>query len=482
MEPPPGVAKASLDPAHRVGKYVLLEEIGRGAFAAVHRAWDPTLSRTVALKLLQARDEESRVRFEQEARVAAALVHPNVVPIHEVGSHEGRTFIAMQLIEGRPLAQASLDLRAGLRVVAEAARAVAEAHRRGIVHRDIKPENILVDADGRAYVTDFGLAREVRTTSAMTMKGDVLGTPAFMSPEMARGDVEQVDALSDVFSLGSTLYFVCTKEPPFAGVTAWDTVLQVAQREPPAVREVNPAVPPDVEAIVRRAMSKERAARFPSADALAEALQAHLEGRAPVRARPPRRLLWGVTAAVLLTGAAAYWASRPPPPVRLPVAPPTAAPDGASLDVRVRVIRVADGDTLDVVIDRPTGELSCEGCTERQRRNRPVEGTTQVRLAGGLDAPGRSTPEGDWAIGFLENLFRDADEIWLDIDGLGGPCKEHGHATRDHYCRLLGSLWVRKKGTWTNAGRALLDEGRALYPAHNWLRYKSFPSEVKFEE
>lgn len=161
-------------------------------------------------------------------------------------------------------------------------------------------------------------------------------------------------------------------------------------------------------------------------------------------------------------------------------------PRRGSLEVRVSVVRVPDGDTLDVQYlefadDRKRNELRCAPCLERQREKRTVEGDSQIRMAGGLDAPELKTASGKWAKSHLEELLAGADEVWLDVDDLGGSCEWHGHATRDKYCRVLALVWIRKGEDWHEVGRALLLEGQKRYPTHDWLRYRRYSSEFDLE-
>ena len=197
--------------------YEILGELGRGGMGVVYKARDPNLGRTVALKLLIAgRDasEEQLERFFREAESAAKLKHPNIVPIHEFSIHEGKHYFTMDFVEGTPLddaiASGELTARRSIELMGEIARAVHEAHANGVIHRDLKPSNIIVAADGRPMVTDFGLAKELDVGTGLTRSDVFMGTPEYCSPEQALAQSARVDARSDVFSLGAVLYAMLT--------------------------------------------------------------------------------------------------------------------------------------------------------------------------------------------------------------------------------------------------------------------------------
>jgi predicted Ser/Thr protein kinase len=268
-------------------RYEILGEISRGGMGIVYRAWDPHLGREVALKVLlehAASTPDARDRFQRESQLAARLTHPHIVPVYDSGVWNGQMFLAMQLLEGPTLGKAGLDLRATLEKIRDAARALDYAHAQGIVHRDVKPSNLMLDRQGRVYVTDFGLARKIEGTAKLTLSGVVMGTAGYMSPEQAQG--LKVDARSDVYSLGATLYDLATGQPPFTAADAMSILLKAILKDPPRPRRHNPALPRDVETIILKAMDKEPARRYPTAGALADDLQRYLDGD-PILARPP---------------------------------------------------------------------------------------------------------------------------------------------------------------------------------------------------
>jgi hypothetical protein len=271
----------------RAADLEICELLGHGATGEVRVAFDRRDGRKLALKLFTSDEPEQLVRFLREAKVQARIQHPNVCRIHGGGVYERRPFIALELVEGAPLATIlpDLDLRERLQIIAQAARGLEAAHHAGLVHRDVKPSNILVERrkDGlRAVVSDFGAVREAGHT--MTATGTVIGTPEYMSPEQA-GATVRTDARADVYSLGATLYFMLAGEPPYSGTTA--VVLAAIRARDP--RPLPAGVPPPLRRIVEKAMDRDRRFRYPSAAALAEELERFLAGN-EVRARPRSRL------------------------------------------------------------------------------------------------------------------------------------------------------------------------------------------------
>jgi eukaryotic-like serine/threonine-protein kinase len=297
-------------PPDVLGDFRLGREIGRGGIGVVYEATQITLGRRVAVKVLPPTsllDPRQLRRFEIEAQAAAALQHPNIVPVIAYGREHGVPYFAMRLIEGRNLAQVVNEGRErgnhGLppREVAELGRQAAEAldyaHRNEVLHRDIKPSNLLVDADKRLWVADFGLAR-VRGESDLTASGDVIGTMRYLSPEQARGSRAAIDVRSDVYSLGATLYELSTLRQVFDGDDRADLLRRIMAEEPVPPHQLDPAIPLDLETIVLKALAKEPAERYATAGDLAEDLTRFLAGQ-PIRAR---RLSWA--------GLGVKWARR----------------------------------------------------------------------------------------------------------------------------------------------------------------------------
>jgi hypothetical protein len=280
----------SATPPTHVGDYEILDEIARGGMGVIFRARQVSLNRVVALKMILsgnlAGPAEIR-RFRSEAEAAAHLDHPNILPVYEVGEHDGRPFFSMKLATSGTLADRIADFvadpRATAALVAKLARAIHFAHQRGILHRDLKPANVLLDADGNPLITDFGLAK--RTGSAgETHAGAVLGTPSYMAPEQARAN-QAITTAADVYALGAILYELLASRPPFKADSVMETLFQVMADPPVDPRNVNANADRDLAAIALKCLEKEPAARYESADALADDLERWLAGE-PTRARP----------------------------------------------------------------------------------------------------------------------------------------------------------------------------------------------------
>ncbi|MBI3856176.1 MAG: protein kinase [Planctomycetes bacterium] len=286
---PPEVAQAELDPSNTFAKYILVRQLGKGGSGVVHLAYQKELKRFVALKLLRNDDDEMAQRFVHEAQLAARLRHPNIVAVYEIGKHHNVSYIALEYIEGTSLDQRGrLPTRKACQILREVAGALHAAHQMGVIHRDIKPQNILLDKNDRPYVSDFGLARELRARD-VTEKGIVVGTPAYMSVEQAVGD-RDLDARTDVASLGAVFYELLTARQPYRGATQVDIALAVINQTPLAPRHLVPEIPDALEAICLKAMAKVRDTRYPTAAAFAEDLQRWLEGE-PVHAKPTGRVV-----------------------------------------------------------------------------------------------------------------------------------------------------------------------------------------------
>ena len=287
----------------QIGPYVLLEEIARGGMGIVFRARDQKLGRIVALKLLHGGEwasNELLERFRMEARAAASLVHPHIVPVFGFGDEGGNWFIAMRWVEGGSLAnwirnrsqQAKLPTtdvhdwdRRSARIMSKVADAVHYAHQHGVLHRDLKPENVLLDNSEEPYLTDFGLARLLETDIRLTQSRTSLGTPAYVAPEVARGGSSEATVSSDVYGLGAMLYELMTGQPPFDAATPLE-VLRLANetevRRPSSLRK---SIDRDLETICLKAISKERRSRYISCEALSQDLARWLRGE-PIEARP----------------------------------------------------------------------------------------------------------------------------------------------------------------------------------------------------
>jgi serine/threonine-protein kinase len=331
-EAEPFAAPDSVTGPQRFGSYELLGTLSRGGMGVVYRARHVGLGRTVALKMLVegplASDAE-QYRFRAEAEAAALLEHPNIVPIYEVGEHDGRPYFTMQLMEGGSLAghleRFRGDPRRAAELVAVIARAVHHGHQHGILHRDLKPANILLDAAERPHVADFGVARHLLREGGHTQSGMVVGTPGYMAPEQAAGQARHLTTAADVYGLGAILYELLTGRPPFAAQTPAAVLRQVLEAEPVPPRVLEPRVDRDMETLCLKCLEKDPARRYGSAEALAEELERYLAGESILARRTgllPRAWRWclrnpgpaGILATIawllLVTAVAALVAAR----------------------------------------------------------------------------------------------------------------------------------------------------------------------------
>jgi WD40 repeat protein len=282
------------------GDYEVRNEIARGGMGVVFRARQVSLNREVALKMIlsaQLANELERRRFQGEAEAAASLDHPHIVPIYDIGEHEGHCFYSMRLIEG-PSLVSEIDRfkgnpQAAAQLTATLARAVHYAHQRGLLHRDLKPGNVLLDQDGQPYITDFGLAKRVGRGTELTISGTVMGTPSYMAPEQAMGKTSQLTTAADIYSLGAILYHLLTGHPPFATDTPFETLQQVVEKEPTKPRLLNRLVDRDLDTICLKCLEKQPFRRYGSAEALAEDLERWL-AMEPILARPAS-MTWRLT-------------------------------------------------------------------------------------------------------------------------------------------------------------------------------------------
>ncbi len=417
-EPGRGVAKEDLPAC--IGRYRVHGLVGEGGMGRVYRATDPDLNRVVAVKVpLAARcDASFRQRFLQEARAAAAVRHPHVCPIYDVGEHDGLPYVVMAYVAGGTLADlleggTPVSPREAVDLVRRVADALAAVHAHGITHRNLKPSNILLDAEGTPHLTDFGLARCEAVTERLTRDGAVVGTPAYMAPEQADADAGRVGPASDLYSLGVILFRMLTGRLPHTGSPLSVLLHKIASQPAPPVRSLAPDVDPGLAAVVDRALAREPSARFPDARAFADALGAWLgappgaAGPAKAVARRPalwRRVVLGAAAGLLLVGAGMItWLAlgRSPPPS-----------DGAPLT-----------GSLEVTLSDPRG---------RPRRPRP---RIPVQQPGALPAR-----DGD-VVHIRARLSRPAHAyvLWVDSSGKVYPCYpwDIGHDDRGWKARWV---------------------------------------------
>ena len=320
---------------HTVGRYYLLGEIARGGVGVVYRAWQADLKREVALKMLlpgRLETKDSLDRFRREAELMASLDHPGILPVYEVGTHDGLPYFSMKLAESGNLAQRIPVLHGqfgeSARIVARVARAIEHAHGHGVLHRDLKPSNIVFDAANQPLVTDFGLARRLAVDSSLTGIDAVIGTPRYVAPEVVILAGRNLTATADIYGLGAILYELLCGRAPFAELSPLQILQQISTCRPRPLRQFDAAIPPALEAICLRCLEKRATDRYQSADALACALEAWLAGtklaffarvRGPKLALPSRRRHAGVAAAMLLVAglaaAGAWWVVRDPIPM-----------------------------------------------------------------------------------------------------------------------------------------------------------------------
>lgn len=277
----------------QLGDYELQDELGRGGMGVVFRARQKSLNRVVAIKLIlagQLASSQDIEQFHAEAEAAASLDHPGIVPIYEVGEHQGQHYFSMAFVDGENLAtkvdRGPFDPTAAASCIRQVVEAVEYAHQKGIVHRDLKPGNILLDTQGRPRITDFGLAKRWKVADAPSSGKDVCGTVSYMPPEQAEAQHDRVGPASDVYALGATLYCLLTGRPPFQSANPIDTLLQVVQQPPVPPRQFNPVIPKDLETICLKCLEKDPARRYSTAKALSEDLQRFLNDQ-PILARPP---------------------------------------------------------------------------------------------------------------------------------------------------------------------------------------------------
>ncbi len=275
------------------GRYEIQRVLGQGGMGKVYQAFDPHLKRDLALKVITGRStgtEQLIQRFLQEAQSIATINHPNVIQVYDIGEEEGTSFFTMEYLTGRNLSQLireeDLSYQKIMELLLKVTSGVQEAHRHGIIHRDLKPGNIMFDEEREPRVMDFGLAKIVENETELSKSGMILGTPAYMSPEQARGEINKIDERSDIYSLGAVLYEMVTKSPPFRGDSNMQIIIQVLDKEPISPRYLNPDIPIEMEAISLKCLEKNPLKRYQTSEELRKDIENFLAYR-PIRAKPP---------------------------------------------------------------------------------------------------------------------------------------------------------------------------------------------------
>lgn len=341
----------ALQAGEQVGPYQVIGPLGQGGMASVFQAYHAKLDRYVAIKMMHKaflEDEGFRARFGREAQIVAKMEHPHIVPVYDYAEHDGQPYLVMKFVEGQTLkkllAQGPLPLDRVIEIMTHIADALTYAHKRGVLHRDIKPSNILIDADGTAFLTDFGLARVARA-GASTMSVDmILGTPQYISPEQAAGQAE-LDPRTDVYSLGVILYEMVVGRVPFNADTPYAVVHDHIYSELPLPSEINPAIPPAVEGVLLKALAKRPADRFDTPNAMMQAFrdavqQSGLAGLPEDRAAKADESFARRQSAIHDSPTASYIPPAPPVPPgrnRVVIPPPPPAPPGRKKEVEINL-------------------------------------------------------------------------------------------------------------------------------------------------
>lgn len=335
-----------MTPPTKIGRYEIRGELGRGGMATVYRAWDPSFEREVAIKVLPREllhDPQFHDRFRREIKTIAALEHPAIVPVYDVGEEDGVPYFVMRYMSGGSLTQwiskGKFTLEDAARIIERVSSALAYAHKNGLVHRDLKPDNILFDNNGDPFISDFGVAKLLDSSTNMTGSG-IIGTPAYMSPEQAQG--EKVDNRSDIYGLGVIIFQMLSGQQPYSSTTPMGVAVKHITDPVPEILKVDPSLPPATDKIIKTAMAKNRDERYPTATDLARALSdaaskqktgpTALSGQAPAKAGGSSRLgliIGGVVLLiVLLAGGGFLFRNQlfAPPPTPTPFPTSTATP------------------------------------------------------------------------------------------------------------------------------------------------------------
>jgi WD40 repeat protein len=495
-EPSPTALARAFPLPETIGRFVVKQRLGAGAFGTVYRATDPVLGREVALKVPQPgllQSPTATERFLREARAAAQLRHPNIVTLFETGIDRGDHYIATEFIDGTTLAdrvaEGGIDPRRAAEIIAALAEALHFAHGQGIVHRDVKPANVMLDREGRPHLMDFGLARiEGASGEKLTQDGAILGTPAYMAPEQATPTGTETTAASDQYSLGATLYELLTGQTPFSGPPAI-VIFNLAHRDPPAPRSVRPEVPAALETICLKAMARDPGRRYRTCTELADDLRRWLQEE-PIRARrarfPGHARRWirtHRTAAGLATcglvGLLAFagWTLGIVP--RPAAGHRAAASDSAkAIDTTPASIALHSTEPADRVVAKPTPTTGPDGATSsigkegaEGPRPGPSVAETSSKSTEPLPAPPpgpASKPDPDRGLTYAQRIqaaYRagqegQRDRVRVLLDG----CPPESRGWEWSYCRRL----IRSRPT-TLAGHSEAVHCVAFSPDGKWM-------------
>ena len=408
-----------------IGNYEILDRIGKGGMATVYRARQLNMRRDVAVKIMSAdlaEDPEFVARFEREAHMIASLEHPRIVPVHDFGLEGDLCYLVMRLVEGETLyhrlRSGPIPLQTAARYMAQIGEALDYAHAEGVIHRDLKPNNILIDRWDNLYLMDFGLAKLVAATQSLTQTGTVLGTPAYMAPEQWRG--EPVDARTDVYALGVILYEMVLGRTPFESDTPFTLMYKHINDPPPLPRELLPDLPEEVEAVILKALAKNKEDRYQSAGALARAFGevARVAGSLTYRVdeRPAPGDPAGAQEAEAASGEAAAKGvvppmeivpppaqiSPPPPPIPVPVPGDSPVDAGPISPVQVGGEMPPDAEPRQEVFDRATASQALREAVEVVDRS--LEAVVEKAAEAAPPLPGGGEDSGEVGAGdVLEN-------------------------------------------------------------------------------
>jgi len=480
--------------------FILTSELGKGGMGVVWKAWQRDFKRWVAIKFLEGESTSVLDRFIREAQSVAMLDHPNITRLYELGEFDGNYYIVMEYVDGQQMEQllGKLSIDTTVKAFHAAAMAVDHAHKHNIIHRDIKPQNIMLTRTMKPFLMDFGLAKQRNADSSQTMAGMILGTPAYMSPEQAEGKFNKVDKRSDIYSLAATMYAVLAGQAPFVGRAVMDTLYKVVHTDPAPVRKLNPKVPPELDAIVMKAMSKTSAQRYLTAREFATDLQ-RFQNEEPVMAMQapagPRRVggssargsggsLVGIIIAIVVTLIAIVLGivvmnrktptegptkSEAPPPATTGAKPPQPPSTAASLDRARREIDEAEAMLRSTDARWPAAAALAEKCLASAPQDAPdgqlVRGRALALLGRWEEAEEAYKRAPDHPPALLElglMLVPVSRKRAAELVARGGP---------DPYARAWSALLSGREREAIDGASALIAAGAR--PEHHLLRARA---------